>query len=125
MKDNTALKWLCFSLIVISLVLFEFTLQAIWSIVKKKNRAPDYSNVDSFPKFGSFVRAVIGLPYVPLDRMEEATNILDKLSKYNTGTRERFCQDMIKYLKDTWLEGSIPRKVWNTYNQQLRWRIQL
>ena len=37
-------------------------IQAIWSIVKKKNRAPDYSNVDEFPKFGSFVRAVIGLP---------------------------------------------------------------
>ena len=93
-------------------------IQAIWSIVKKKNRAPDYSSIDEFPKFGSFVRAVIGLPYVPLERMEEAMGVLGKLSMMNTGPRKRFCKEMIKYLRKTWLDGSIPRAVWNMYNHK-------
>lgn len=95
-----------------------FPLQAIWSIVKKRNRAPDYSNVEEFPKFGSFVRAVIGLPYVPLERMEEGMRVLEKLSKANTGPRKKFCKDMIEYLRNTWLDGSIPREVWNMFNHR-------
>ena len=92
--------------------------QAIWSIVKKKNRASDYSDVKTYPKFGSFVRAVIGLPYVPLERMEEAMVILNRMANTNTGPRQQFCKDMVKYLRDTWLDGSIPRDVWNMYNHR-------
>ena len=49
-----------------------FPLQAIWSIVKKKIRAPDYSNLEEYPKFGSFVRDVIGLPNVSLVKTDES-----------------------------------------------------
>ena len=31
------------------------------------------------PKFGSFVRAMIGLPYVPLDRLDEGVRNLECL----------------------------------------------
>ena len=61
---------------------------------------------------------VIGLPYVPLERMEEAMGVLGKLSMMNTGPRKRFCKEMIKYLRKTWLDGSIPRAVWNMYNHK-------
>ena len=75
--------------------------------MKKKGRAPDYSNVQDYSKFGSFVSAMIGLPYVPLTRMEEAMSILEKLSKANDGARRKFCKEMIKYLPDTFLDGSM------------------
>ena len=64
------------------------------------------------------MRAVIGLPYVPLNRMEEAMVILEKLAKNNDGARRKFCKEMIKYLRDTWLDGSIPREVWNMYQHR-------
>ena len=45
-------------------------------------------------------------------------SILDKLSKTNDGARKKFCKEMIKYLRDTWLDGSIPREVWNMYQHR-------
>ena len=73
--------------------------------------AQHYTDAKSYPKFGSFVRAVIGLPFTPLERLDEAIGILRKLAKANTGPREKFCNHMIKYLETTWLNGCIPRKV--------------
>ena len=74
-----------------------------------------YSDSKNFPKFGSFVRAVIGLPYVPLERLEEAFRILQKLGRDNTEKRKKFCKIMLDYLRRTWLDGVIPREVWNMY----------
>jgi hypothetical protein len=74
-----------------------------------------YTDAKTYPKFGHFIRAVIGLPFAPLERLEEAMVIISRIAKANTGSRERFCNHMIKYLRKTWLDGSIPREVWNMY----------
>ena len=103
--------------------LFEYILklvnffQAIWSIVKKRNMATTYSDVKNSPKFGHFIRAVIGLPYAPLDRLEEAMRVLEKIAKTNIVQR-KFCHQMLQYLWKTWLDGNIPRRVWNMYQHQ-------
>ena len=94
------------------------TFQAIWSIVKKKGMATAYSDPKTYPKFGSFVRAVIGLPYCPLERLDEAMRILERMARATTGSRRSFCQLLLKYLRNTWLDGSIPREVWNMYEHQ-------
>ena len=86
--------------------------------MKKKNRAVDYSNVKDYPKFGSFIRAVIGLPYVPLNRIEEAMEILRRMRRSTTGPRRKFSKDLISYLQRTWLDGSIPREVWNMFDHK-------
>ena len=86
--------------------------------MKKKGRASDYSNVKDYPKFGSFVRAVIGLPFVPLDRMDEAVAIIKNIGRANSGARRIFCKSMLKYLDDTWLNGAIPRRVWNMFQHR-------
>ena len=83
--------------------------------MKKRNMATDYSDINTYPKFGSFIRAVIGLPFAPLERMEEAMDVLGKMAKANTGSREKFCHHMLKYLRRTWLDGPISREVWNMY----------
>ena len=77
--------------------------------------APAYSDANLYPKFGSFVRAVIGLPYTPLKRLDEAMKILEKMAQATTGSRRKFCQHLLKYLYKTWLNGCIPREVWNMY----------
>ena len=83
--------------------------------MKKKGMAVDYGDVKNHPKFGTFIRAVIGLAYVPLERIEEAFRILQKLGKANTTKRKKFCKDMLEYLRRTWLDGCIPREVWNMF----------
>jgi hypothetical protein len=77
-----------------------------------------YSDVSNNPKFGSFIRAVIGLPFAPMNRLEEAMDILEKIAKANTGSRRKFCQHLIKYLRKVWLDGPIPREVWNMFQHQ-------
>ena len=74
-----------------------------------------YSDSPTYPKFGSFIRAVIGLPFCPLDRLDEAMNILERMAKATTGSREKFCQHMIRYLRRTWLVGVIPHEVPGDY----------
>ena len=74
-----------------------------------------YSDSPTYPKFVSFIRAEIGLPFCPLERLDEAMNIFERMAKATTGSREKFCQHMIRYLRRTWLDGVIPREVWNMY----------
>ena len=69
--------------------------------MKKKQMATYYSDSKNFPKFGSFVRAVIGLPYVPLERLEEAFRILQKLVRDNIEKRKKFFKIMLDYLRRT------------------------
>ena len=80
--------------------------------------ATDYTNIKEYPKFGSFVRAVIGLPYAPLERLEEAVDVLKKLARAVSGQRRKFCCHMLKYLRKTWLDGGIPRQLWNMYQHR-------
>ena len=80
--------------------------------------APDYMDVKNYPKFGTFVRAVIGLPYVPLERLDEAVKVLNKLVKANTGKRKKFCANMMEYLDRQWMNGNIPRAVWNMFDHR-------
>ena len=80
--------------------------------------ATDYSNANMYPKFGSFVRAVIGLPFTPLKRLDEAMSILEKMAKATSGPRKKFCHHLLNYLRSTWLDGSIPQEVWNMYQHQ-------
>ena len=44
--------------------------------------------------------------------------VLERIAMANTGARRKFCKFMIKYLRATWLNGSIPREVWNMYQHE-------
>ena len=68
-------------------------------------------DVKTYPKFGTFVRAVIGLPYVLLERLDEAIKILRKIAKANDGKRKKFCLNMFEYLEKQRLNGNVPREV--------------
>ena len=80
--------------------------------------ATHYSDVEKFPKFGSFIRAVIGLPYTPVERLQEAMRILEKLAMSTHPTLQNFCLNLIYYLETTWISGSIPVEVWNMYDHR-------
>ena len=50
-----------------------------------------------------------------LERLDEAIKILRKIAKANDGKRKKFCLNMLEYLEKQWLNGNVPREVWNMY----------
>ena len=55
--------------------------KAIWSRVKKGGVSRYYSSKSVDPKFGQFVRLVIGLPFVKINHLERGLNNIEKMSK--------------------------------------------
>ena len=53
-----------------------------------------------------------------MDRMDEAVDIIKNIARVNTSVREIFFKSMIKYLDDTWLNGAIPKRVWNMFQHR-------
>ena len=50
-----------------------------------------------------------------MERLDEAIKILRKIAKANDGKRKKFCLNMLEYLEKQWLNGNVPREVWNMY----------
>ena len=79
-----------------------------------------YSKTE-FVKLASFVRAAIGLPYVPLEDIEKGFNHLKKLAKELKGKdQSKFGREFIAYVKNTWMEGNYAPETWNYYNHRGR-----
>ena len=51
--------------------------------------------------------------------MDVAVDIIKNLARANTSVRRIFCKSMTKYLDDTWLNGTIPRRVWNMFQHRV------
>ena len=86
--------------------LFHYS-KAVLSKVSKSGFKSDYSNKVS-PQFGSFIRAILGLGYVPLYRFKEALRNLYVLAKRLTGRQRKFSRRMIEYVEKVWVNGNFP-----------------
>ena len=93
---------------------FHFS-KAILSKVGKSGFKGDYQ---SCPDFGSFVRAIFGLPYVPLSRLAEGVRNLYILAKKLDDRQAKFALVMIHYVQKTWINGSFPPETWNMYQHE-------
>ena len=92
---------------------FHFS-KAIISKVAKSGFKSDYSN-KSCLKFSSFIRSIIGLAFVPLDRFAEGIRNLFILAKRLTGRQRKFAAKMIDYVSRVWVNGHYPPKTWNMH----------
>ena len=89
--------------------------KAILSKVARSGFKRDYQNI---PEFGSFIRGILGLAYVPLTRLDEAVRNLYILAKQLEERQARFAVVMISYVDRTWINGSFPPVTWNMYLHQ-------
>ena len=85
--------------------------QANWKRVAVKGFKKDYLDVKD-PSFAAFIRAIFGLPYVPLDRIEEGVQNLDLLASKLSGRRQTYANDHISYIRRYWMQNPT---VWNFY----------
>ena len=91
--------------------------KAVFSKVSKNGLKPVYSDVKN-SKFAGFVRACIGLPYVPLERLNEGVRNLYILATRLKGRQRRFSVKMIKYIEKTWIRGAYPPATWNMFQHE-------
>ena len=94
---------------------FHFS-KSIWSRVKKAGLQRFYSIKSKDTKFGSFIRSIIGLPFVKIEDLDRALANIIKLSHQLTNTRcKKFADDLILYLKSYWIQGSFSPELWNMF----------
>ena len=58
---------------------------------------------------------MIGLTYVPLDRLAEGIRNLYILAKSLDGRQAKFAESLINYFLRVWVNGSFPPKTWNMF----------
>ena len=66
--------------------------------------------------FSSFIRAAIGLAYVPLNKVDLAFGILKKMALELKGKKiKAFGQNFLKYYEKVWLGKNYSRESWNMH----------
>ena len=92
--------------------------QRLWNRVVDSGLKSDYSKKE-YQEFASFIRASIGLSFVPLDRLEsEAVPILHNMAKELKKRHQSFAHNFLSYIKRYWIHGSYKPSTWNFYQKQ-------
>ena len=90
--------------------------KAIVGKVNKKGFKAEFSDLKNHGAFNAFVRAILGLPYVPLIRLNEGIRNLYILCKKLHNKQRKFGISMIKYVESVWVRGNYPPITWNVAN---------
>ena len=90
--------------------------KAIVSKVQKRGFKSAFTNFKDNGPFCAFIRCILGLPYIPVQRMNEAIRNLYILCRKLHGKQRSFGLSMIKYVMSTWIQGSFPVITWNVFN---------
>ena len=71
-------------------------------------------------KLTTLVRMAIGLPYVPLERINEGLDILKETARNITGepSVKKFATRFVEYIEKTWIKGNYEPSTWNYYLRQ-------
>ena len=74
-----------------------------------------YSTEKDLP---AFVRLVLGLPWIPLERLTEGLDLVEAAANVLTGRQHDFALDMIEYVRATWINGVFPPSSWNMFEHR-------
>ena len=86
--------------------------------VHKRGFKQDFSDVRKNGAFCGFIRAILGLPYVPLERLKEGIRNLYIICRRLTGKQGIFGIKMIKYVEKYWIRGNHRPVTWNVYKSE-------
>ena len=95
-----------------------FLFIAGWRRVSKSGLSSAYMAEKAFR---NWVRSVLGLAFLPINRIEAAADrkreeVFDKCSQYYE-KMEKFKNDFLDYLEDTWIHGNYNPKIWNQWRK--------
>ena len=86
---------------------------------EKMGMKSQYSASKKNPKFGTFMGCVIGIPFVPLRRLEEGFNNLKRIGNRVKGQKSKeFVEYLLQYIDRVWMNGPFERDLWNMYDHR-------
>ncbi len=92
---------------------------AIWSRVKKSGLQVFYSCKSEEPKFGSFIRLCLGLPFLKITDLNNGLkNIEISATKLSHERCKSFADSTIKYIKNEWMNRDLNH--WNMFQVDVR-----
>ncbi len=92
---------------------------AIWSRVKKSGLQVFYSCKSEEPKFGSFIRLCLGLPFLRVTDLNLGLkNIEISATKLSHERCQSFAEQTIKYIKSEWMNRDLNH--WNMFQVDVR-----
>lgn len=81
--------------------------------------SPYYNVGSSEPKFGNFVRLLLGLPYLKIEDLRKGFENAEKTAKcFKTEKCIKFAKAMLSYVEKEWM--SKKPEYWNVYMVQTR-----
>ena len=93
---------------------FHFS-QALWKRVNKANLRSEYSKKKN-AAFANFIRACVGISFVPLNQLDNALNVLRRMGRELKEQKFRdFSKNLVDYLNTFWLNGRYSRESWNHF----------
>ena len=91
--------------------LFHFT-QAVWRNCQAIGLSPYYTNNQQVRRF---IKGLMALPFVPLDEIDHALDILRSNLPPNTCPSRPLIDRLERYFHRTWMTGSFSPVTWNCY----------
>ena len=82
--------------------------------VDKKGFKTRYENDDYFHEF---VNQVCGIAHLPIADIENGLTHIEQKFIFDDESANVFKSDFIKYIKDFWINGCIPPRVWNVFGR--------
>ena len=89
--------------------------KALWKRVQTQGMKSIYSKNT---KLNNLVRAALGLPFVPIERIQngEAMKVLtDLANEIDEPKVKKFAIGFLKYIDKTWLKGNYALETWNLF----------
>ena len=92
--------------------------KAVVGQVNKRGFKQDISDVKKNGTFCGFIRAILGLPQVPLQRLNQGIRNLYIICRRLTGKQRSFGIKMIKYVEKVWIRGNQKPVSWNVHKEE-------
>ena len=82
--------------------------------VDKKGFKTRYENDDYFHEF---VNQACGLAHLPIADIEDGLNYIEKRFVFDDERAIKFKADFIRYIRDFWIHGCLPPRIWNVFGR--------
>ena len=67
--------------------------------------------------FNSFINQCSSLSHLPIGDIEDGLKYIEEKFVFEDEKAEEFKADLIKYMRDFWINGCLPPRVWNTFGR--------
>ena len=78
----------------------------------------DFKNIyETDEIFMAFINQASGISHLPIADVEDGLKFIEDTFDFDDNDASTFKDDFLQYLKDFWINGPIPPKIWNVFGR--------